>query len=241
MTDRSGANRFRTLFGRRRPSDVPPATQAWFPIQDIREGCLVRKDGAVVGGIRLSALNLDLKSTRETRTIITAVYGILNGLDVPWQMLSHYRPLDLDHYLESLKNQTRQVSPRRERLLRQYYEWLAAQQDAGEAMERHYYLLLVRTGPDAMDRHRETLPGLAQEWGRIRGMDAQVMEDDAWRALLFGFFHPTRIRVEAVPHEPLTMTAGPDPAGRIALVRREDVRHASSATLVREVETVSSR
>ena len=233
--------RFRTLFGTGRSTDAPPAAQAWFPIQDIREGCLVRKDGAVVGGIRLSALNLDLKSTRETRTIITAVYGILNGLDVPWQMLSHYRPLDLDHYLESLKNQTCQVSPQRERLLRSYYAWIGAQQDAGEAMERHYYLLVVRTGPDAVARHRETLPGLAQEWGRIRGMDAQVMEDDAWRALLFGFLHPTRIRVEAVPHEPLAMTAGPDPAGRRALVRREDRSHASSATLVREVETVSSQ
>lgn len=241
MTAQSGAMRFRTLFGRGRSSDAPPATQAWFPVKDIRDGCLVRKDGAVVGGIRLSALNLDLKSARETRAIISAVYGILNGLDVPWQMLSHYRPLDLDHYLESLKNETRQVSPRRERLLRQYYTWLGAQQDAGEAMERHYYLLLVRIGRDAVARHRETLPGLAQEWGRIRGMDAQVIEDDAWRALLFGFFHPTRIRVETVPHEPLAMTAGRDPAGRVTLVRREDGRHASSATLVREVETVSSR
>ena len=195
----------------------------------------------MLGGIRLSALNLDLKSARETRAIITAVYGILNGLAVPWQMPSHYSPLDLGQYLESLKDQTRYVSPRREHLLRHYYEWLGAQQDAGEAMERHYYLLLVRAGPDAVARHRESLPGLAQEWGRIRGMEAQVMDDDAWRALLFGFFHPTRIRVEAVPHEPLTMTVGPEPAGRLSLVRREDVVHESPAELVREVETVSSR
>lgn len=241
MTDRSGANRFRRLYGRGRSTDAPPATQAWFPVKDIRDGCLVRKDGAVLGGLSLSALNLDLKSARETRAIISAVYGILNGLDVPWQMLSHYRPLDLGQYLESLKDQTRHVSPRREHLLRRYYEWLGAQQDAGEAMERHYYLLLVRTGPDAVARHRETLPGLAQEWGRIRGMEAQVMDEDAWRALLFGFFHPTRIRVEAVPHEPLAMTVGPESAELLSLVRREDVVHESPAELVREVETASSR
>ena len=67
------------------------------------------------------------------------------------------------------------------------------------------------------------------------------MDEDVWRALLFGFFHPTRIRVEAVPHEPLTMTVGPESAGRLSLVRREDVVHESPADLVREVETVSSR
>lgn len=240
MTDRSGANRFRTLNGRGRSTDALPATQAWFPVKDIRDGCLVRKDGAVLGGLSLSALNLDLKNARETRAIISAVYGILNGLDVPWQMLSHYRPLDLGQYLESLKDQTRHVSQRREHLLRRYYEWLGAQQDAGEALERHYYLLLVRTGPDALARHRETLPGLVQEWGRIRGMEAQVMDEDAWRALLFGFFHPTRIRVEAVPHESLTMTVGPE-AELLSLVRREDVVHESPAELVREVETASSR
>ena len=240
MKDRSRANRFRTRYGGGRSTDAPPATQAWFPVKDIRDGCLVRKDGAVLGGVSLSALNLDLKSARETRTIITAVYGILNGLDVPWQILSHYRPLDLEQYLESLKGQTRHVSARRERLLRHYYEWLGAQQNAGEAMERHYYVLLVRTGPDAVARHRETLPSLAQEWGRIRGMEAQVMDDDAWRALLFGFFHPTRIRVEAVPHEPLTMTVGPEPTGRLSRVRREDMVHEAQAQLVGEVETVSS-
>ena len=194
----------------------------------------------MLGGIRRSGVNLDLKSARQTRAIIAAVYGILNGIAVPWQMLSHYRPLDLGKYLDSLKDQTRHVCPRREHLLRRYYEWLGAQQNAGEAMERHYYLLLVRTGPVAVARHRETLPGLAQEWGRIRGMEAQVMDEDAWRALLFGFFHPTRIRVEAVPHEPLTMTVGPESAELLSLVRREDVVHESPAELVREVEAVSS-
>lgn len=176
-----------------------PAAQDWFPIQDIRHGCLIRDDGAVVGGLALSPMNLDLKSPRETRAVITAVYAILNSLRTPWQIVSLYRPLDLDQYVESLKDRLRQVAPRREPLLRQYLEWVLAQQDAGQAMERRYYCLMTRTGPDAVELHQETLAQVAQEWNRIRGMRATILDDTAWESVIFGFFHPTRLNHEVVP------------------------------------------
>lgn len=178
---------------------VPSAVQDWFPITDVREGCLFRADGAVVGGIALAPMNLVLKSPRETRAIMTAVYAIVNSFQIPWQVLSHYRPLDLEAYLERLREQIRQVGPRRELWLRQYLEWVVAQQDAGQAMERRYYCLMTRTGPDAVALHQETLPLVVQEWNRIRGMQATVMDQAAWESLLFGFFHPTRLRQETVP------------------------------------------
>lgn len=80
----------------RKPSGAP-ATQAWFPIREIKEGCLFRDDGAVMGGVSLAPLNLALKSPRETRAILTAVYAIFNSMRTPWQLLSLYRPLDLAH------------------------------------------------------------------------------------------------------------------------------------------------
>ena len=183
-----------------------PAAQDWFSIQDIRNGCLIRDDGAVVGGLALSPMNLDLKSPRETRAVITSVYAILNSLRTPWQILSLYRPLDLDQYVESLKDRLRQVAPRREPLLRQYLEWVLAQQDAGQAMERRYYCLMTRTGPDAVELHQETLPEVAKEWNRIRGMRATVLDDAAWESVIFGFFHPTRLNHEVVPGQWTALT-----------------------------------
>ncbi|NMP23483.1 hypothetical protein [Sulfobacillus harzensis] len=199
-----------------------PAAQDRFPIQDIRNGCLVRDDGAVVGGLALSPLNLALKSPRETRAVITAVYAILNSLRTPWQIVSLYRPLDLDQYVESLKDRLRQVAPRREPLLRQYLEWVLAQQDAGQAMERRYYCLMTRTGPDAVELHQETLPEVAQEWNRIRGMRATVLDDAAWESVIFGFFHPTRLNDEGVPGQwtALTQTS---PDARPLNVRPKEV------------------
>lgn len=174
-------------------------TQDWFPVADLREGCLVRKDGAVIGGITLSPLNLVLKSARERRAIILAVYRIVNSLPCSWQILSYYRPLDLEMYLDDLRAQLQHVSARRELLLRSYLDWVVAQHTAGDAMERRYCLFLTRQGEDALTWQAETLPALAQEWNRIRGMHAQVLDDAAWRSVLFGFFHPNRLGEEPVP------------------------------------------
>ncbi len=182
----------------RKPSGAP-ATQAWFPIQAIRDGCLFRDDGAVIGGVSLSPLNLALKSPRETRAILTAVYAIFNSVRTPWQILSLYRPLDLAQYLESLQDQLHRVNPHRAALLRPYLEWVVAQQAGEQATERRYYCLFTRTGPDAVALHHETLPQVAQEWNRMRGMRAVILDDAAWQSLLFGFFHPTKLQAETVP------------------------------------------
>ena len=78
-------------------------------------------------------------------------------------------------------------------------------------MERRYYCLFTRTGSDAVAIHHETLPQLAQEWNRIRGMRATVLDDAAWESLLFGFFHPTKLQEETVPHGWMELTQmGPD-------------------------------
>lgn len=181
------------------PSSRAPATQAWFPIQAIRDGCLVREDGAVIGGLSVSPLNLDLKSSRETRAILTQVYAIFNSIRTPWQVLSLYRPLDLAQYMESLQDQLRRVHANRAPVLRAYLAWVRAQQAGEQAMERRYYCLFTRTGPDAVALHHETLPQIAQEWNRMRGMRAVVLDDAAWQSLLFGFFHPTQLQAEPVP------------------------------------------
>lgn len=211
----------RWTFGRM-PSGAP-ATQAWFPIREIKDGCLFRDDGAVIGGVSLSPLNLDLKSPRETRTLLTAVYAIFNSVRTPWQLLSLYRPLDLAQYVESLQDQLRRVNAHRAALLRPYLAWVVAQQDGGQAMERRYYALFTRTGPDAVALHHETLPQLAQEWNRIRGMRATVLDDVAWQNLLFGFFHPTKLQQETVPDAWTELTQTAPDVTPMRVVRSEEV------------------
>lgn len=178
---------------------IGTAAQDWLPLADLRDGCLIRPDGAAVGGIAVSPLSLSLKSENEKRVIVGAVHAAINGLQVPWQVLSLYRPVDLDSYLASLDGMLANADPRRKAVLRDYLAWVHGLVRSGEAVERRYYLLVTRTGPDAVQEHRTSLRALADDLMRARGMQAHIMSDADWRELLFLTFHAGQAAFEQVP------------------------------------------
>lgn len=182
-------------------ADTPArqAAQDWLPLADLREGCLMRKDDAAIGGLRIQPLSLALKSATEQQVIISAVHAALNGLQVPWQILSLYRPVDLDAYLAALDAQLALMDARRKTVLRDYLTWVHGLVQGGEATERRYHLLVTRTGPDAVREHAQSLPALADDLRRAPGLQVAVMDNAAWRELLFLAFHSGAAAVEAVP------------------------------------------
>jgi len=183
------------------PSSTPAqqAAQDWLPIQDLHGGLLFRPDGAVVGGVTVAPFSLALKSAAETRSIIGAVHAALNALSTSWEILSMYRPVDLDSYLTSLDRLLQETDARRKPVLRDYLAWVTQIVHSGETVERRYYLLVTRTGRDAPTDHRVHLPQLAQDLMRARGVQCRVMTDADWRELLFLTFQASHAAQETVP------------------------------------------
>jgi hypothetical protein len=175
------------------------SAQDWLPLQDLHGGLLFRRDGAVVGGVGVAPFNLSLKSASETRAVIAAVHQAVNALQVPWQILSTYRPVDLDAHLGTLDRLLEDADPRRKPVLRDYIGELHRLATGGEATERRYYVLVVRQGADAPAEHRQHLPQLAQDLMRARGLRAWVLDDAAWRELLFLTFQGHHAAQETVP------------------------------------------
>lgn len=182
---------------------VTPAQQAaqdWLPIRDLHDGCLFRPDGAVVAGIVLPPFSLSLKSAREVAHLIAGLQAALNALDVPWQILSLGRPVELDSYLQSLEAQLPDASPARKPLLREYWHWVTGLVRSGETTERRYYLLMVRTGADAVAEHRSGIRDVLDGLSRVDpAFQARAMTDADWRELLFLAFHADQSAVESVP------------------------------------------
>lgn len=196
--------------GRSRPTGARPAAtpaeqaalnaQAWLPIRDLRDGMLIRADGAMVAGLAIAPYSLALKSTREQSQVVGALAEALNGLDCPWQWLSLYRPVDLIAYLATV-DRTLQATAQgaRRTVLADYLRWATGMVRAGEVVERKYYLLLTRTGPDASDAHRTMLLQLTGALAAIRGFRAAPLDDAGWRELLFLAFHAEQAATEPVP------------------------------------------
>ena len=176
-----------------------PTVQTWIPLADLQQGCLMRPDGAVVGGLSIAPINLDLQSDTEKGHIIQAVQEALNGILVPWELVSIYRPVDLDAYLGHLDTLVKQSDSRRRALLQEYLGFVRNMVRSGSTVERRYYLLLTRQGSDAVAEHQTFLPQLSTDFNRARGMQTRVMDDAAWRELLFLTFQADHAAVEPIP------------------------------------------
>jgi len=190
-----------------RPSAEPePAaltTQQWVPLTDMpHDGCLFRPDGGVVAGIRIHPPALGLKSATEQGQLIQGLQAALDGIGCPWEIWTAPRPIDLDRYLAALDTRL-QATPSgdRRRVLGDYLRWVSGLVRQGEAVERRSYLLMTRSGPDAVSEHRQAVRGLLEDLSRLRGVEAAVLSDADWRQVVFLMFHSTRAAFEPAPED----------------------------------------
>ena len=56
-----------------------PTVQTWIPLADLQQGCLIRPDGAVVGGLSMAPINLDLQSDAAKTSGVRPRHPILDA------------------------------------------------------------------------------------------------------------------------------------------------------------------
>jgi hypothetical protein len=83
--------------------DQRASTQNHLMFSEIRDNIVVMRDGSLRMVIMASAVNFDLKSSREQDAIEYAYQGFLNGLHFPVQIIIRSRKIDLDNYLGRLE------------------------------------------------------------------------------------------------------------------------------------------
>lgn len=77
-------------------------TQSFAPIEEIRDGILVLRDGSMRAIIMASSINFALKSADEQEAILKQFQSFLNTLDFSLQIYIQSRELDINPYLELL-------------------------------------------------------------------------------------------------------------------------------------------
>jgi hypothetical protein len=83
--------------------DQRTSTQNHLMFSEIRDNIVIMRDGSLRMVIMASAVNFDLKSSREQDAIEYAYQGFLNGLHFPVQIIVRSRKIDLDNYLGRLE------------------------------------------------------------------------------------------------------------------------------------------
>jgi len=82
-------------------------SQKFIEIQDIKDDIVILKNGGLRAICVASSINFELKSSDEQEALVGRFQGFLNSLDFPLQILISSRKLNIDLYLEGLKELAR--------------------------------------------------------------------------------------------------------------------------------------
>lgn len=118
-------------------------TQRYLDIAEIREDCVVMKDGTLRAVLMVSSINFALKSEDEQQAIIQGYMQFLNGLEFPLQVVIQSRRMNVDGYLASLKAQEETIHNELLRTqIRDYTSFIKELVELGQIMQKRFFVVV---------------------------------------------------------------------------------------------------
>jgi len=128
-------------------------TQDHLNISEIKDGVVVMRDGTLRSVILVSSVNFSLKSDDEQNAMIGAYANFLNNIDFVLQIVIQSRELNIENYLEYLRQQEKQQT---NKLLKiqtgDYINYIQELISLGKIMNKRFYVV-VPYDP-LTDKHR---------------------------------------------------------------------------------------
>ncbi len=122
---------------------VSTASQNILQIESIRDGVLILKDKSLRAILMTSSLNFALKSQDEQTAIILQYQSFLNSLDFPIQFFVQSRKLNIEPYLDTLKEtQKVQTSDLLKVQITEYIEFIRTFVRASSIVSKSFYIVL---------------------------------------------------------------------------------------------------
>jgi hypothetical protein len=117
------------------------STQQYLEVEEIRDGVAVLRDSSLRMVGMVSSMNFALKSTEEQEAIIYAYQTFLNSLDFPVQLIIQSRQLDIDSYLETLRQKEAEQTTELLRIqTAEYIEYISQLVELSHIMSKVFYI-----------------------------------------------------------------------------------------------------
>ena len=122
--------------------------QQFVPVQEVRDGIVVLKDGTLCMVVLVSSINLSLKSYDEQRATLLQFQNFLNTLDFPIQIVIQSRKYDVRPYILTLQNR---LKAQTEQLLqvqtREYIQFIQSFTDTVNIMRKSFFVVIPYIPP----------------------------------------------------------------------------------------------
>ncbi|MFA7662503.1 MAG: hypothetical protein WCX88_01125 [Patescibacteria group bacterium] len=126
------------------------SAQKYLPIAEIKDDCVVLKNGALRAVILVSSINLSLKSPDEQEAIIMSYRNFLNTLhDWNIQIVIQSRKIDVDNYLNSLIEKAKvQENELLQMQMRDYIQYVSELVDIGQITTKKFYIVIPHSSSE---------------------------------------------------------------------------------------------
>jgi type IV secretory pathway VirB4 component len=127
--------------GKKPPKDS--STQRYLPFSEIRDNMIIMKDGSSRMVLKVHALNFNLKSTEEQDAILMSYQRFLNSLSFPIQIIVRSLKVDIEAYINRLKNiAIKQQNPLLQEQTYKYIDFLVNLIDLAQIMKKEFYIVV---------------------------------------------------------------------------------------------------
>jgi len=125
------------------PSKPGPSTRQYMDIAEIKEDVVIMKDGTLRAVLLASSINFALKSEEEQNAIISGYVQFLNGLDFSLQIVIQSRRLNIERYLEKLKEQEKTHTNELLKMqIADYRQFVGELIQMGDIMSKKFYVVI---------------------------------------------------------------------------------------------------
>ncbi len=119
------------------------STLNFVEVSEIRDGVLVLRSSEMRVVMAVSSANFALKSGEEQQIIINNFQGILNSLEFPIQILVQSRKLNLDPYIEKLRQlEDKQRNDLLRIKMQEYVEYIKQMLNQINIMKKDFYIVI---------------------------------------------------------------------------------------------------
>lgn len=118
-------------------------SQEFVPIQEVRDGIMVLKDGSMRAIVLATSINFALKSAEEQESVLYQFQNFLNSLDFSMQIYIQSRKLDIRPYISLLEERLRAQNNDLMRMqITEYIHFIKDLTDFSSIMTKSFFVVI---------------------------------------------------------------------------------------------------
>jgi type IV secretory pathway VirB4 component len=126
--------------------DIKNQTQSFVPIQEVRDGIVILKDGSMRAILMTSSVNFALKSEDEQKSIIYQFQNFLNSLNFDMQIFIQSRNLDIRPYVSLLEDRLKvQTDDLMKIQIKEYMQFVRSFTEQANIMTKRFFIVVPYT------------------------------------------------------------------------------------------------